>query len=57
VAISQHFAAWLLQHLSVTCYMATLTEVIWARFQRRHLDRCADVEPRSDGKLVLELFA
>jgi hypothetical protein len=37
--------------------IATLIEVIRVRFQSRHLDRCADVQPQSNRELVLELFA
>jgi hypothetical protein len=41
----------------LTYCLATLIEVMRVCFQRRHLDRCADIQPRSNRELVLELFA
>jgi len=41
----------------IYCLVTTVIEAIPIRFQRRHFDGFADVLPRSDRELVLELFA
>ena len=48
-----------LEDLYLTCRLVALINVIrvrFQRFQRHHLDRCADVQPRSNREPPLEFF-